>query len=136
MGGGGDVSDETKMIEVTRLSWPCGECGNPCDGISEHQFFHYGVIALRCSKCKAFGIVGGNRWIKFPKWVGDSRLMLGLRGPNTQEEADQLAAWEVAQRKAWLELAQLAKEVASANVPTVTLSEHQHFDWRLVERDG
>ncbi len=43
----------------------CPMCLKSCD-VSEHHFFHYDVIAVRCRACRLYTIVGADRWIRHP----------------------------------------------------------------------
>ncbi len=52
-----------KLAWCTGLS--CPECKAKLD-YSEHAYFEYDVIAMRCQPCRLYTILGAPEWIKFP----------------------------------------------------------------------
>ena len=53
----------------------CPLCGKLGDAMSEHQFFEYNVLAIRCTPCMNFTIAGACRWILQPRVVRDRALL-------------------------------------------------------------
>lgn len=92
----------------------CPSCGGEL-GWSEHAYFQFDVIAVRCHPCSLMSIVGADRWIRFPRWTGRRAVVLGIPDSLSDEEANQLKEFDAANQKARKELDALAKAVHDKN---------------------
>ena len=71
---------------------PCPRCGQLADGMSEHAFFMYDVVAARCTPCRLWTIVESDEpWILFP----------------AKDDPD----WPIRTQEAWQQLETRAKAV-------------------------
>jgi hypothetical protein len=97
------------------MSLTCPNCSNLCK-ISEHEFFHYNVIAVKCDFCRLFTIVNGDRWIQYPTHPC-MKCLVG--SPHRCEQANPEAvdeAFWLAQYRAQTEWSAMAKEVHERNL--------------------
>jgi hypothetical protein len=51
----------------------CPECCRYVDGMSEHLYFMLDVVVARCTDCRLWTVIGGDRWLRCPNprawWV-------------------------------------------------------------------
>lgn len=88
----------------------CPSCGKPLR-MSEHAFFSYDVIAVKCDECRLYSIVGADRFVQFPRCLC-VRCFWGV--PHLCELADPDAAYKAfcaAHQAAMADWTALAKEV-------------------------
>lgn len=79
--------------------------------MSEHYYFAYEVLSVRCSKCLMFTIGGADNWVQFPKWQHDTALLIGAREPKNDEEHGWLNDYAMARVAAVTALDAMAKKV-------------------------
>lgn len=85
--------------------------------MSEHAFFEFDVTLVSCTECKTHTILGGNRWIRAPKFMGDKRHLMGVPVSITDEQKGELQEFEDARRDATARLRVLATEVHDKKHP-------------------
>ena len=92
----------------------CPRCHNPVDATSEHQYFDFDVMSIRCTKCGLYSIAGSGEWIQFPR-SPCSKCSTGTPHADCPCTSAEFQAFERDHRKAVTALDALACKVHERN---------------------